>query len=81
MAKAGRRPTHPLIRKQAKQIVLPVWLWKWLDEHTDTNRSQFIEQLVKSAAKIEQPTVDDDDGRFITHNTNKPKRNSHITTM
>lgn len=55
---AGRPPAPPLLKKTARSIKLPEWLWRALDEiaaDTDSNRALLIEDALTRRHKLRAP--------------------------
>jgi hypothetical protein len=48
---AGRKPAPPLLKKTARSVKLPEWLWQWIDAQEDTNRGVLIENNIKKCNK------------------------------
>lgn len=53
---AGRKPAPPLLKKTARSVKLPEWLWLWMDEQPNTNRALLIEYAMRSVHKITPPS-------------------------
>jgi hypothetical protein len=51
---AGRKPTHPLMKKDPISIKLPRWVLEWLDQQTES-RAVIIEDALRSKHDIEPP--------------------------
>ena len=43
---AGRKRTDPSLKKTARSIKLPEWLWLWIDAQPNTNRALLIEDAI-----------------------------------
>lgn len=55
---AGRKPAPPLLKKTARSVKLPEWLWEWMDKQPDTNRAVLIEAAMLKAHKLKPPKPD-----------------------
>ena len=54
---AGRKPAPPLLKKTARSIKLPEWMWQWMDEQDGTNRALLIEDALTRRHKLKPPKV------------------------
>lgn len=52
---AGRKPAPPALKKTARSIKLPEWLWQWMDEQPDTNRALLIEEALYKRYRLNPP--------------------------
>jgi hypothetical protein len=52
---AGRKPTHPLLKKAPISLKLPQWLLQWLDQQT-VSRAVIIENALRATHDIEPPS-------------------------
>ncbi len=52
---AGRKPVPPLLKKTARSVKLPEWLWIWMDEQPETNRALLIEDGLIERHKLKPP--------------------------
>ena len=55
---AGRKPAHPLLKKTARSVKLPEWLWEWMDKQPDTNRALLIEEAIVNEHGLKPPKPD-----------------------
>lgn len=54
-AGAGRRPSHPVLKKVAVSVKLPRWLIDWLDQQAES-RAVLIEDALRAKYNIEPPS-------------------------
>jgi len=52
---AGRKAAPPLLKKTARSVKLPEWLWQWMDKQPDTNRAKLIEEALCEKYSLEPP--------------------------
>ena len=52
---AGRKPIPPLLKKTARSIKLPEWIWQWMDSKNGTNRAILIEDALREKHGLKQP--------------------------
>lgn len=53
---AGRKPSHPMLKKEPISLKLPRWLIKWMDEQQES-RAVLIENSLKMTHKLKQPEI------------------------
>ena len=54
---AGRKPAKPELKKTARSVKLPEWLWQWMDEQPATNRALLIEDALYRQHRLKPPIV------------------------
>lgn len=55
---AGRKPAPPLLKKTARSVKLPEWLWQWMDNQDGTNRALLIEDAMKRQHALKVPDIE-----------------------
>ena len=54
---AGRKAAPPLLKKTARSVKIPEWMWQWMDDQPDTNRAKLIEEALTAKHKLKPPKI------------------------